>query len=234
MRDFSLIKQNILQYLEIKGITKYKFYELTGVSNGVLSQKSGMSEENIMRILSAFSDLNPFWLITGKAPMLVNDLETTHILSEPPSEYGKIKGVPILDLVAGRNLVANENEATEFINPGDLFKDAQAVMRVYGDSMETKYPSGSFVPVKMLNDKSLIIYGQDYVIQTKEYRVLKRIQKSKLSKNILACSINQEVYQHGELAGKLFHEPFDVAIDDIISISIVLGCVTRNQITNIY
>lgn len=52
MREFSLIKRNILQYLDYKGVSKYEFYQKTGISNGVLSQKNGFSEENIMRFLS--------------------------------------------------------------------------------------------------------------------------------------------------------------------------------------
>jgi hypothetical protein len=70
MRDFSILKKRILQYLDYKGISKYEFYQLTGVSNGVLSQKNGFSEENILRVLSVFGELSPEWLITGDGDML--------------------------------------------------------------------------------------------------------------------------------------------------------------------
>ena len=70
MRDFSILKKRILQYLDYKGISKYEFYQLTGVSNGVLSQKNGFSEENILRVLSVFGEISPEWLITGTGNML--------------------------------------------------------------------------------------------------------------------------------------------------------------------
>lgn len=70
MREKSTIKENILKYLDFKGVSKYEFYQKTGVSNGVLTQKSGMSEENTLRFLSYYDDVNPEWLLTGKGEML--------------------------------------------------------------------------------------------------------------------------------------------------------------------
>ncbi|SHK71580.1 hypothetical protein [Epilithonimonas mollis] len=70
MREISILKEKILQYIEYKGVTKYEFYKNTGVSNGVLSQKSGLSEENLLRFLSYYKDVNLDWLFSDKGPML--------------------------------------------------------------------------------------------------------------------------------------------------------------------
>ena len=70
MREISTIKEKIIQYLDFKGISKYDFYQKTGVSNGVLSQKSGMSEDNIMRFLSYYDDINTDWLFYGNGEIL--------------------------------------------------------------------------------------------------------------------------------------------------------------------
>ena len=70
-RDFSVIKRRILQYLELKGITKYAFYRDTGTTNGVLSQPNGISEENLLRFLSYYNDVNPIWLLTGEGEILL-------------------------------------------------------------------------------------------------------------------------------------------------------------------
>ena len=70
-RDFSLLKKNILLYLDFKKITKYEFYQKTGISNGILSQNNGLSEDNLLRFLSYFKDINPTWLITGEGEMLL-------------------------------------------------------------------------------------------------------------------------------------------------------------------
>ena len=71
MSEISILKERILQYLDNKGITKYEFYKNTGISNGILSQKNGLSEENQLRFLSYYTDINPTWLLTGKGEMLV-------------------------------------------------------------------------------------------------------------------------------------------------------------------
>ena len=71
-RDFSVVKRRILQYLELKGITKYAFYRDTGTTNGVLSQPNGISEENLLRFLSYYDDVNPIWLLTGEGEILLS------------------------------------------------------------------------------------------------------------------------------------------------------------------
>lgn len=72
MRDFSILKQRILQFLDIKGITKYKFYQETGIANGILSQKNGLTEENIERFLSTYPEVSSEWFLRGKGEMLVS------------------------------------------------------------------------------------------------------------------------------------------------------------------
>ncbi len=73
MRDFSIIKQKILQYLDNKGISKYKFYQETGITNGILSQANGLSEENTLKFLSKYRDISLDWLFYGEGSMLRSD-----------------------------------------------------------------------------------------------------------------------------------------------------------------
>lgn len=85
MRDFSVIKQKILQYLDNKGISKYKFYQETGITNGILSQSNGLSEENTLKFLSKYRDISLNWLFYGEGSMLKDD--TTPVPSdETPSD----------------------------------------------------------------------------------------------------------------------------------------------------
>jgi hypothetical protein len=93
MKEKSLIKKNILQYLDSKGISKYKFYQDTGITRGVLSQNNGMSEENTARIIAYYNEVNPEWLITGHGPMIrqsseysINQEDNT-LVAEDPSSY---------------------------------------------------------------------------------------------------------------------------------------------------
>ena len=91
MREFSLIKQKILQYLDFKGISKYKFYQETGITNGILSQSNGISEDNLLRFLSVYKDISLEWLFTGEGSMIKGDVIQEKAL-ELPSENTE-KGV---------------------------------------------------------------------------------------------------------------------------------------------
>lgn len=104
----STFKERILQYLEIKGITKYEFYQKTGVSNGTLSQNGGLGEENILKFISYYRDISSDWFLFGKGDIFhkteekppeniqINNRQCRTVqnnfaknsASEPPAEYG--------------------------------------------------------------------------------------------------------------------------------------------------
>ena len=72
-REYSIFKERILQYLDLKGISKYECYNKTGISRSVLSQSNGMTEENLLKFLAQFDDISPDWLLYGKGEMLRNE-----------------------------------------------------------------------------------------------------------------------------------------------------------------
>lgn len=76
MREISILKCRILQFIELKGITKYECYKNTGITNGVLSQPNGLSEDNLLRFLSYYKEVNPTWFLTGQGPMLLDEQPT--------------------------------------------------------------------------------------------------------------------------------------------------------------
>lgn len=65
--------ERIKQYLDYKGISKYKFYKDTGVSNGYLDRKGSMGSEIIENIFYHYADLNLVWLLTGEGEMLLEN-----------------------------------------------------------------------------------------------------------------------------------------------------------------
>ena len=72
MSEIAILKARILQYLDFKGISKYECYQKTGITNGVLSKKEGLSEDNLLRFISYYSDISPVWMLTGKGDMIEN------------------------------------------------------------------------------------------------------------------------------------------------------------------
>src|SRR5690625_4432461 len=90
MQEISPIKNRILQYLDNKGITKYKFYVDSGITRGVLDKKSGISEDNIAKFIAYEPEINPEWLLTGKGEMFRSEKLN---LNQPEIDYQPNKNV---------------------------------------------------------------------------------------------------------------------------------------------
>ena len=68
--------QRIQQFIENKGISKYRFYQESGLSNGALDKGENIGSDKCEKILYAFPELNPEWLLTGRGSMLKNDQQS--------------------------------------------------------------------------------------------------------------------------------------------------------------
>ena len=251
-------RERVLQFVDYRSISKNKFYKETGLSNGFLDKNNHPGADKLEQIIYTYPEINPEWLLIGRGSMLRNTKDTEKNENPPyselqatdydgkhiknsgitkifnPKEKTRKKLIPFYDIEAAAGTLQISDmtpvtEPDEWINAGDWFLDADSAMRVHGDSMFPVYKSGSIVVMREVYDKQLVIYGQDYMIETLEYRMIKRLQKSNMTGNWLACSINEETWGKGELAGRLIHEPFDVSIDNVIKLCRVLGCVTRNE-----
>ena len=119
-------------------------------------------------------------------------------------------------------VMQSNSSPVEWIDPGDWFKEATNALRHYGESMK-EYPTGCILALKLVQEKQLIVWGQDYVIETSEYRITKRMQRGKTDGHIRAYSSNEETYQDGTLV----HEPLDIAWIDIQKVFLVLGYVVK-------
>ena len=64
------IRERVLYFISLKDITKYRFYQLTGLSNGFLDKPGSISSDNCQKICKAFPDLNHEWLLLGIGEVL--------------------------------------------------------------------------------------------------------------------------------------------------------------------
>lgn len=74
-KDFSLLKRRILEYADYKGIGKADIYKETGITNGIFSQKNGINEENLLRFLNTYQDINTEWLLRGEGDMILGEVK---------------------------------------------------------------------------------------------------------------------------------------------------------------
>lgn len=225
--------------LKIKELRKHvklnqvEFSASFGIDNSQLSkieQGKLMPTLNQLLELSSIYEKSLDWF-TGK-----EEEKSNLITVQEAKEIYSPKRIPLYDGVITASKIEADmtplTEPVEFIDAGDWFRDATSAMRVHGDSMP-QYPSGSIIALKEVNDKSLLMYGQDYGFETSEYRTIKRVQKGNSSDSLLMCSDNIERWEDGSERGRLIHEPFDVKIDEIRRIFLVLGCVRRNHSSRI-
>ena len=79
------VVSRIIEYIDSKGVTKYKFYKETGLSNGCLDKGENLGSDKCERIISHYPDINPTWLITGKGEMLQNISNLAHeaVIKQP-------------------------------------------------------------------------------------------------------------------------------------------------------
>jgi Predicted transcriptional regulator len=243
-KEIYSINKRIFQTIEYLGKTRYKISQETGISEAILNNidknKNKASIDVVEKILNNYSAISSEWLVTGQGSMLKEKevhQDDELLINNEQNNISERKLIPFFDGIveAGTAVVANMDGAypAEMVDAGDFFLDATAVMQVHGDSMLPDYKPGSLIPLKEVHNKRLVMPGQDYVIETTEYRVVKRLQKSTDKTCWLACSINTETWEQGPLKGQLIHEPFDVPIDEVIHIYIVLGQIQRKQSSKI-
>lgn len=102
------IRQRISAYLNLKGITRYKFYKKTGLSNGFLDKAGSINSDNCAKICDCYADMSPEWLITEKGPMF--RINSTSEIPEADHPTLDVLVQKIVDLSAENSLLKKEIE----------------------------------------------------------------------------------------------------------------------------
>ena len=217
-QEKSLIKQNILLYLENKGVTPYEFYKESGVTRGILQQNNGISEDNIARFLAYAPDVNIEWLLTSKGSMIKdgstdiqisNDTTTS---SMPTTSMNPGIGTPYydVDFIGGFDEVFNSQvniPATNIVIRG--FEKASLWCNVTGHSMEPKINHGDIIALHQctLND---IQYGEIYAVVLDTIRTIKILRRSPNPDKLRFIPINTNDYDEQEFDKSRIINVFEV------------------------
>lgn len=217
-QEKSPIKQNILLYLENKGVTPYEFYKESGVTRGILQQNNGISEDNIARFLAYAPDVNIEWLLTSKGSMIKdgstdiqisNDTTTS---SMPTTSMNPGIGTPYydVDFIDGFDEVFNSQvniPATNIVIRG--FEKASLWCNVTGHSMEPKINHGDIIALHQctLND---IQYGEIYAVVLDTIRTIKILRRSPNPDKLRFIPINTNDYDEQEFDKSRIINVFEV------------------------
>lgn len=222
MQENSKIKQNILQYIDFKGISKYEFYQKSGITRGILDQPNGISEENITKFLAYASDINPTWLLTGKESMLLYDDISNNIASEPLVEYGVKKNkIPLLPVSAQAGFSSFEtqirsHEIEAYFEIPYLKGKPSFAIQVNGDSMSPRYQNGSYIVCEIISIDAFK-WEVPYLILVNHAPMIKRIYPS-INAGTLLCRSDNDRYKD-----------FEVLKSDITGIAKILACVNIEE-----
>ncbi len=181
-----------------------------------------MTEDNILRFLDYYKDVNPSWLLTGVGPMLKSTEDVPHsVVCEKQEDYNKAirdnSGIPLIPTSAFAGFAAGEQvvleyECERYVVP--VFRDAEFLIPVKGSSMSPKYNSGDIVACKKLPLNDLFFqWNKVYVLDTAQGVLIKRIKKGSDNDHILIVSDNAD------------YDPFELHKNQLTSIAIVIGVI---------
>jgi len=94
-----------------------------------------------------------------------------------------------------------------------MFKGAEFLIPVKGDSMQPKYYSGDIVACKRLPLDTFFQWNRTYVIDSEQGVLIKRVRKGEDNHHITMVSENPE------------YEPFQLEKSQIYSLALVIGVV---------
>ncbi|WP_172914947.1 S24 family peptidase [Capnocytophaga canis] len=234
MTNFSTQKERILQFIEYKGISKNKFYIETGISNGVLDKKSGLSMDTVEKFYSTYPEINPEWLLTGRGNMLKSDNENKessiiihHGDRKTRDKIIENQEIPLYDLEATAGLVelfkgGKAVQVLETIKIPNL-PSCDGALSVTGDSMYPLLKSGDIVLYKQIPvNPDSIFFGEMYLLgvmvdEFEEMITVKYVQKSdKGDDYVKLVSLNQH------------HQSKDIQIKRVTAMAIIKASIRFN------
>jgi len=195
---------------------KRAFSKAIGVSPTVVENVVGVrngkpSFDVLQKIIYAFENINPGWLLTGNGTM--HSISGT--LDAP--DIANFAGIPLIPLEAMAGFASGdrsvmEYECERYIIP--MFNGADFLISVKGSSMMPKYNSGDVVACKNLPlDNLFFQWNKVYVLDTIQGALVKRIHKGSDAEHVLIVSDNKQ------------YEPFELHRSQIRAVALVIGVI---------
>ena len=173
--------------------------------------------EILVSITRMYVDVDANWLLTGKGDMLNTPSPRSSEREDAPIAYKSKEGIPLIpiDAMAGA-LTENSRsimdyDCEHYVIP--MFKGAEFLIPVKGDSMQPKYYSGDIVACKRLPLDTFFQWNRTYVIDSEQGVLIKRVKQGEDNDHITLVSDNPE------------YDPFSLEKSRIYSLALVIGVV---------
>lgn len=232
----AIFSDNLAKFLGIKGVSIRALEQRIGSSNGVISRSiskgTDISSQWVSKIIEAYPDLNPTWLLTGKGEMLktncvsrVTPGDQMPVVSRKDTDNSSIDQadnaiisstrprIP-MDAAAGSlsialdGVTASECERLQVI---PTFPKYDFTITARGDSMMPDFISGDELACAFVQESRFIQWGRPHVLDTAQGVVLKRIFDQAVS--ILCRSINPA------------YPDFEIPKSEIYHMALVVGLI---------
>lgn len=203
-------------------------YNRVSVSKALNGYEDYLTRDFARAINTTFGNVvDVEWLITGEGEMLKS--EDPHnispqfeILDEPNGKKGLIPFYGDVQSTGGdvslrADVDVSQTIPSSWIDAGDFFREATAIIEHVGESM-VEYPNKCMIAIKKVEDVTLLVNGDVYVIETSEYRVTKKVLDNN-NEYITGYSTNPETYPDGQL----IYAPMKIPKDKIRAMYTVLG-----------
>lgn len=102
-KKFNNAKERFKYFLELQGKSKNNFYEISGMSNGLLDKNGDLTEGSILKICDIFPEISLEWLLLEKGSMIRQDVEKTVAMATAPSAIannGEMKNLAPAELIS--------------------------------------------------------------------------------------------------------------------------------------
>lgn len=206
--------QRLRQFIETKGVSKYGFYQKVGLSNGFLDKGENIGSDKCEKIIYAYPELNPDWLLTGNGSMLREEQEQPNV---PVLNY-EHKGAPYydVDFIGGFDAVYNDQTLNPayYIDFVPYNKEGILWCNLTGHSMEPELNNGDIIAIKEV--KTPIEYlpvGEIYAFVTDDYRTVKRLAKSSREGYVKLIPANKSPeYSEQEIPVSMIRKIFAVLV----------------------
>lgn len=191
------------------------------VRANTFAEKLGYAASNLSKILNAKSpcpnsllesiarvyNIRYQWLLTGEGTMREEEKPMEDTMSLPLIPIDAMAGA----LVGSSDMIM-DYDCERYIVP--IFKGANFLIRVQGDSMMPRYIPGDIVACKRVTmDRLWFQWGKCYVLDTRQGALLKRIEPSDQEGFVQICSDNSA------------YKPFALPIDEINGVALVVGTI---------